>query len=194
MFTGIIEEKGRILKIIRNRVQRIFVQSSLENRIGDSISIQGVCLTVTELYESGFVIEAMEQTKGRTTISKWRQGDWVNLERALQFNGRVGGHFVLGHIDEVGRLIRRTGNEYYFQISAANTRYLIPRGSIAIDGVSLTVGNVSQQIFSVFLIPHTLENTSFGSLKVGAFVNIEYDYLVKIIAKSLMDHLPGKNS
>lgn len=183
MFTGIIEEKGKILKIVKGRVKRIDIQSSLENKIGDSIAIQGICLTVTGVFKNGFIVEAMEQTKAITTLNKWKPGDYVNLERALKLTDRVGGHIVLGHIDEVGRLIRITANEYYFQITDINKKYLIPRGSIAIDGVSLTIGYISRNIFSVYLIPHTLQNTTLGGLKSGSFVNIEYDYLVKILCE-----------
>ncbi len=184
MFTGIVEEKGRILRVVKGRVQRIEIQSTLKTRVGNSISIQGICLTVTELTENGFSVEAMEQTKGRTTLSRWKSGDYVNLERAIALDGRIGGHIVLGHIDEVARIIRIKGNDYYFQLSSANRKYLIPRGSIAIDGVSLTIGNVSQNIVSLFLIPYTMRNTTLGNRKAGDFVNVEYDYLVKIMCKS----------
>jgi len=183
MFTGIIEEKGKILKITKGRVQKIDIQATLENKIGDSISIQGICMTVTDIFKTGFSVEAMEQTKGKTTLHSWKAGDYVNLERALRLNDRIGGHIILGHIDEVGHLVRIRANEYYLQISDINKKYLICRGSIAIDGVSLTVGYISQNIFSVFLIPHTLQNTTLGNLKNSSFVNIEYDYLVKILYK-----------
>ncbi|MGB9721440.1 MAG: riboflavin synthase [bacterium] len=181
MFTGIIEDKGKISRIIKGRVQRIEIHSTLKVKVGDSISIQGICLTVTDLTRSGFSVEAMEQTKGKTTLSNWKTGDHVNLERAIAFDGRIGGHIVLGHVDEVAHIIRVKGNEYYIQISDANKKYLIPRGSIAIDGVSLTIGSVSRNILSIFLIPHTLNNTTLGNRRAGDSVNIEYDYLVKIV-------------
>lgn len=183
MFTGIIEEKGKILKIVRGRVQKIDIQSSLENKIGDSIAIQGICLTVTGVFKNGFTVETTEQTKARTTLNEWKPGNYINLERALSLTDRIGGHIVLGHIDEVGKLIRISDNEYYFQITDINKKYLIHRGSIAIDGVSLTIGYISRNIFSVYLIPHTLQNTTLGNLKSGSLVNIEYDYLVKILCK-----------
>ncbi len=181
MFTGIIEEKGRILSIKKGKICRIDIHSSLKNKIGDSIAVQGICLTINEILDNGFSVEAMEQTKGITTLSEWKPGDFVNLERALEIGGRIGGHIVLGHIDEVGKLIRIKGNEYYFQVSMANKKYLIPKGSIAIDGVSLTIGNISQNIFSVFLIPYTISNTTLAMLKIGDKANIEYDYLIKIL-------------
>ncbi|MGQ9535285.1 MAG: riboflavin synthase [bacterium] len=184
MFTGIIEEKGKITKIVKGSGQKIYIQSSLENKIGDSIAVQGICLTVTSIFKGGFTVEAMEQTRGRTTLNKWKAGDYVNLERALKLTDRIGGHIVLGHIDEVGKLIRINNNEYYFQISSFHAKYLIPRGSIAIDGVSLTLGDISRDIFTVYLIPHTLQSTTLGNLKNGSFVNVEYDYLVKILCSS----------
>ncbi len=182
MFTGIIEEKGRIIRAIRGRVQRIEIQSTLKNSIGDSISVQGVCLTVVDLFKNGFSVETMEQTQGRTTIADWKAGDEVNLERALQLGGRIGGHIILGHVDEVCPLIRISGNEYFFKVSNASRGYLIPRGSIAINGVSLTIGTISQNIFSVFLIPQTLKRTTLANLRVGNMVNIEYDYIAKILS------------
>ncbi len=183
MFTGIIEERGKITRIMRGKVEKIDVQSTLENRIGDSVAVQGICLTITDTFKNGFSIETIEQTVGRTTIRNWQVGDMVNLERALLPGSRIGGHFVLGHIDEVSRLIRIKGNEYYFQSSVQNKKYLIPKGSIAIDGVSLTIGNVSKNIFSVFLIPETLKSTTLSNLRVGSRVNIEYDYLAKLLVR-----------
>ncbi|MEO0216264.1 MAG: riboflavin synthase [candidate division WOR-3 bacterium] len=181
MFTGIIEQKGRISRIVKGRIRKVYIQSNLSIKSGDSIAVQGICLTVIDTFKDGFLVEAMEQTGKRTTLSQWSVGDYVNLERAMEIGGRIGGHIILGHIDEVGKLIRTKGNEYYFQIQSQNRKYLIPRGSIAIDGVSLTIGNSSGNIFSVFLIPYTLNNTTLGGLRVGSFVNIEYDYLVKAI-------------
>ncbi len=181
MFTGIIEEKGRISKILKGKVQKIHIQSELENKKGDSIAIQGTCLTVTETDKKGFFVEAMVQTKGITTLSDWRVGDYVNLERALKIGGRIGGHILLGHVDEIGKLIRIKGNEYFFRGNTKGSKYLIPKGSIGINGVSLTISTISKNIFSVCLIPFTLNNTTLGNLKIGSFVNIEYDYLVKIL-------------
>lgn len=182
MFTGIIEEKAKIRTISKGAVQRIAVASNLETKEGDSVSLQGVCLTVTDANDKGFAVEAMRQTKRITTIPDWHTGSYVNCERALKMGDRIGGHILLGHIDELGKMIRKQQNEYFFQISTQNAHYLIDKGSIGIDGVSLTISNISRNIFSVSLIPHTLETTTFGSLKSGSFVNIEYDYLVKILS------------
>ena len=181
MFTGIIEEKGKIYKILKGQVQKIFIHSGLEVKKGDSIAIQGICLTVTDVTKDGFQVDAMRQTRGITTMPEWQTKNFVNLERPLRIDNRLGGHILLGHVDELGKVIRMKGNEYYFQISTKNAKYLIPKGSIGIDGVSLTISSISKNIFSISLIPYTLENTTLGNLKIGSSVNIEYDYLVKIL-------------
>ncbi len=181
MFTGIIEEKGKISKIVKSKIQKINIQSSLKNKKGDSVAVQGICLTVTEIDKKGFSIEVMQQTKGITTLFDWQIGDYVNLERALRIGDRIGGHILLGHVDELAKFIRKKTNEYFFQISPKNAKYLIPKGSIGINGVSLTISSISKNIFSVSLIPYTLNNTTLGRLKIGSFVNIEYDYLTKIL-------------
>ena len=181
MFTGIIEEKARIYKVSIGRMHHITIHSGLEVKKGDSIAIQGICLTVTKVEKQGFSVEAMVQTRGITTLARYQVGDYVNLERSLKIGDRLGGHILLGHIDESGKLLRKKGNEYFFQSSSRNSKYLIPKGSIGIDGVSLTISTISKNIFSVSLIPHTLANTTLGSLKIGSLVNIEYDYLVKIL-------------
>ncbi len=183
MFTGIIEETGNIEKITGGSVQTIAVRSQLENQIGDSIAIQGICLTVTGLTKNGFTVEVMKQTERITTLPDWRAGDRVNLERALRLDGRLGGHILLGHVDEVVRCTRIKGNEYFFQAHTSNRPYLVDKGSVAIDGVSLTIGTVSGNVFSVNLIPYTREHTTLGSVKVKSAVNIEYDYLAKIVSR-----------
>jgi riboflavin synthase len=138
--------------------------------------------------KNGFAVEAMAQTRGATTLERWKTGDPVNLERALKFGDRVGGHFILGHVDEVAKLIGIRGNNYKFQVSQQNAKYMVPKGSIAVDGVSLTITDITRNFVSVALIPYTLKNTTLERLKKGSFVNIEYDYLVK----SVKDHAVGK--
>jgi riboflavin synthase len=155
----------------------------LEVRKGDSIAIQGICLTVNDLTKNGFTVEVMRQTKGVTTLTDWRTGDYVNLERALRFGDRLGGHIMLGHIDEVGKLVRVKTNEYFFKVDPKNASYLIPKGSIGIDGASLTISSITGNTFSVSLIPFTLSNTTLGALRTGALVNIEYDYLAKLFKR-----------
>ena len=179
MFTGIIEEQGKILKLVRGRISKLTIQSALEHKPGDSVAVNGICLTAAGVVKSGFTAEAMVQTRGSTTLDRWRTGDRVNLERALKIGDRLGGHFVLGHVDETAKLVRIAANEYFFQSGSKYQKYLIPKGSVCVDGISLTIVRVSRNIFSVSLIPHTLKNTTFPSLKPGIFVNIEYDYLLK---------------
>ena len=183
MFTGIIEEKARIDRIIKSRVRRIHITSGIDGQEGESIAIQGICLTIAQKNKNGFVVETMAQTETDTTLNLWQVGDYVNLERALHIGDRLGGHILLGHIDEVAKLIRIRANEYYFQIKRVNMRYLVPKGSIGIDGVSLTISKYNNNIFSVSLIPYTLKHTTLGNLKIGMKVNIEYDYLTKILAR-----------
>lgn len=181
MFTGIIEEKARIISISRSKVQRINIRSALEVKKGDSVAVQGICLTVTHVTKTGFVVDAMRQTRGATTISEWRAGSHVNLERALRIGDRLGGHMILGHVDEVGTMARRQNNEYFFTITPKNTRYLVPKGSISVDGISLTISSIAKNTFSVSLIPHTLKHTTLGTLRAGSRVNVEYDYLAKLL-------------
>ncbi|MBE0432055.1 riboflavin synthase [candidate division WOR-3 bacterium] len=183
MFTGIIEEKGRVLSISRAEVQKIKIESSLQVNKGNSIAVQGICLTVTGLTKQGFVVDAMKQTLGATTLNYWRAGDYVNLERALRVGDRLGGHIMLGHVDDVGRLARVKTNEYFLEIDPEYAPCVIDKGSIGIDGVSLTVSSITSNIVSVSLIPYTLQNTALGSLRVGGRVNIEYDYLAKVLIR-----------
>ena len=187
MFTGIVEETGTIEKITGGRVQTNAITSKLENQVGDSIAIQGICLTVTGQVKNRFTAEAMKQTERVTTLPDWRAGDAVNLERALRLDGRLGGHILLGHVDEVIRCMRIKGNEYFFQAHTSNKPYLVPKGSIAIDGVSLTIGTVSGNVFSVNLIPYTREHTTLGTVKLRSTVNVEYDYLAKIVHHARMN-------
>ncbi len=181
MFTGIIEEKGKIANMTKGKIQRIDIESTLKNKQGDSIAIDGICLTIVATTDKGFSVEAMQQTKGLTTFSQWRVNDRVNLERALTISSRLGGHILLGHVDETAKVIRKKGNEYFFQISRKNQKYLIEKGSISINGCSLTIMSISNDIFSVSVIPYTLQNTTLGNLKIGSLVNLEYDYLIKIL-------------
>ncbi len=181
MFTGIVEAIGRVRRLVRRKTNQIFVETALACKPGDSIAVQGTCLTVIRIETKGIWVETMPQTRAATTLDRIKTGDPVNLERALAMNGRVGGHFVLGHVDEIGVLIKRKSNEFFIRYDDTdNCRLLVNKGSIAINGVSLTVGNIGREIFSVNLIPYTLSATTLGMLKPGDKVNIEYDYLAKI--------------
>lgn len=181
MFTGIIEEVGTITQLTRGIVQKIMIASNLKNAHGDSIAIQGVCLTVTETSAQGFSVEAIRQTKQITTLDEWRKGKKVNCERAIRLGDRLGGHIMLGHVDETAKCIRRVGTTFYFQISTAGAKYLVSKGSIGIDGVSLTISDVTQNVFTVNIIPFTADHTTLGALRTNSFVNVEFDYLAKLI-------------
>jgi riboflavin synthase len=183
MFTGIIEEKGKIISISRSRVQKIKISSALQVNKGDSIAVQGICLTVTDVLKNGFTVDAMQQTLGVTTLRNWHAGDHLNLERALRIGDRLGGHIMLGHVDDVGKLVKIKSNEYAFEIDPKYITYVVPKGSIGIDGVSLTVSSIAKRSLSVSLIPYTLKHTALGDLRIGAKVNVEYDYLAKFLSR-----------
>jgi riboflavin synthase len=183
MFTGIIEEKGRIISIAKSRVLKIKITSGLQVKTGDSIAVQGICLTVTDVIKNGFTVDTMQQTLGVTTLREWRAGDRVNLERALSVGDRLGGHIMLGHVDDVGKLVKIKSNEYFFDIDPKYAVYVIPNGSIAIDGASLTVSSINKNTLSISLIPYTQKLTTLGTLRVGKKVNIEYDYLAKFLKR-----------
>ena len=191
MFTGIIEEKG-IIKSIHSggRSSRIVISASkiLEDmKIGDSINTDGVCLTVTEFSTSSFTVDVMPETMFRSTFGKLKPGSMVNLERALTLSGRLGGHIVNGHIDGTGivKSIRKDENATWLSITAEEPilRYIVEKGSVAIDGISLTVAKVDRQSFEVSLIPHTQAETTIRTKKTGDAVNIECDIIGKYIEK-----------
>jgi len=181
MFTGIIEDQGRVEQVEkRSGLLRLKVRSKIliDQKIGDSISINGVCLTITELNRDTACFDVMSETLKKSTIKSLKQQDLVNLERALRVGDRVGGHFVTGHIDCVGTVVEASGL-FKVKISKENMKYLVHKGSIAIDGISLTVAALGREDFSVYLIPHTLKSTTLGSKKKGSEINIEFDMLGK---------------
>ena len=193
MFTGIVEEMGRIRKIIGGSKKRRFEiegKEVLEDlKVKNSININGACLTVIELKRKSFMVEAVEETLKRTNLGELKIGDRVNLERGLKLSDRLGGHIVLGHIDCVGRIksIRRKENFWDFEIATHKEflPYIVEKGSVAIEGVSLTVVFVGSFFFRVSIIPFTYQNTTFGKKKVGDKVNIEFDILGKYVEKIL---------
>jgi riboflavin synthase len=158
---------------------------------GDSISVNGVCLTVTGISSIGFSADVMPETLRRTNLFQLKSGDKVNLERALPVGGRLGGHFVSGHIDGTGIILaeKREGNARVITISAPEqvARYVVEKGSIAIDGISLTVVKTERNAFSVSIVPHTAQFTTLGFKKPGDTVNLEADMLVKYIEKLLLN-------
>lgn len=193
MFTGIVEEKGRIRRLdIRGSSGKIEVscRKVLEGtKLGDSIAVNGICLTVTKLYDDGFSADIMAETVRRSSLSMAKQQDHVNLERAMAANGRFGGHIVSGHIDGTGVIqeVKKEENAVWFTIKAPDRilRYIIEKGSIAIDGISLTVAGVMKKSFSVSIIPHTLSQTVLGEKRVGDVVNLENDVIGKYVARFL---------
>jgi riboflavin synthase len=191
MFTGIIEDIGTIAAIrsigggIRLRIEAQEVMPDLHS--DDSIAIDGVCLTAVACSEHWFEVEAVEETLAKTTIGKWHVGRKVNLERSLRVGDRLGGHFVLGHVDSIGKIIRieerKSSWIYVIEIPKEFLRYVISVGSIAINGVSLTVARVEQEEVFISIIPHTFQNTTFQHFRVGDSVNVEFDMIGKYIEK-----------
>lgn len=193
MFTGIVEEVGTIQSIKRGRkssILKIKGQKVLQGtRIGDSISTNGICLTVTKVGNDFFEADVMSESLNRTNIGELVPGSYVNLERALSLATRLGGHIVSGHIDGTGKIrnLKRDDNAVWITIESAPKllRYIIEKGSIAIDGVSLTVVTVNDQFFKVSIIPHTGEETILLQKKMGDTVNLECDMIGKYVEKLL---------
>lgn len=193
MFTGIVEEVGALRsarKGARSAVLDIGARTVLEDaQVGDSIAVNGVCLTVTSLSADGFTADVMHETLRRSSLGTLRPGAPVNLERALPANGRFGGHIVSGHIDGTGvvRSASRDDNAVWYRIRAARDvlRYVVEKGSVAIDGISLTVASVSPDDFCVSVIPHTVAHTAFSGKRAGDTVNLECDVVGKYVEKLL---------
>jgi riboflavin synthase len=198
MFTGLVEGRGIVRSIRQDgpgvelviQPPRQAVRNEADAvQIGESIAINGCCLTVVRADQDGWSFQAGSETLSRTNLGELRPGDRVNLERSLPVNARIGGHFVQGHIDGVGRVnaIERDDEwvNIWFQVPEHLTRQMVEKGSVAVDGVSLTLVCVEQRRFSVALIPHTLEITTLGERAVGDSVNIETDILGKYIEKML---------
>lgn len=193
MFTGIVEEIGKVRRITRgahSAVVEIFCQKVLVGtKIGDSIAVNGICLTVTATTVHSFSADVMHETLNRSSLATLKPGSRVNLERAMAADGRFGGHIVSGHVDGTGRIARlvRDDNALWITITcdAALLRYIVEKGSIAIDGTSLTVARVTAQDFSVSIIPHTLAQTVLGVRREGDVVNLECDIIGKYVEKML---------
>lgn len=200
MFTGIVEEVGKIKKIERNTVSaKLSIEADKvlqEVKEGDSIAVNGICLTVTSFTKNSFTADVMHETMNRTTLGKLKENSPVNLERALSVMGRFGGHMVSGHIDGRGKIvgIEKDDNAVLFTIETTEKilRYIVEKGSIAINGTSLTVARVDRKNFTVSVIPHTLRVTSLGSFQKGDEVNLENDIVGKYIEKLLGLSCPEK--
>lgn len=193
MFTGLIEEKGIIKKNSPSGKGRIFEISAKkvmdDLKIGDSININGACQTVISLTNNSFTVESVEETLKKTNFGSFVLNQKVNLERSMKIGDRLGGHFVLGHVDTTGKIIsvEELTNSRLIKISFSPEYFnnLIPVGSIAVDGISLTLAEVNKEYFSVAIIPHTWNETNFAEKKIGDTVNLEFDMLGKYILKQI---------
>lgn len=200
MFTGIVEELGEIVSIDRQGVSgsiRIRAKKVLEGtKVGDSIAVNGICLTVTSMQDGMFTADVMAETIRRSSLSQAKAGDAVNLERAMAADGRFGGHIVSGHIDGTGtiRSYRREENAVWVTIATTPEilHLIVEKGSICIDGISLTVVEVTDDTFSVSIIPHTGEETTLLKHEPGALVNLENDVIGKYVER-LMDYASAES-
>ncbi len=187
MFTGIIEEIGAIQELhflSEGATVRVAAKKVLDGlKIGDSISVNGVCLTATQIGANHFLCDISMETLRRSSFREARQGTKANLERSLMLGDRLGGHFVLGHVDDVGRLVGKApsgeGFELTFDFPEALERYMVYKGSISVNGISLTISSLKKNSFSVSIIPHTYESTNLSQLAIGDLVNLEVDVLGK---------------
>ena len=193
MFTGLIEEIGTIEQIQKHRGTlrfTVFAKEVVKDlAIDDSVALNGVCLTVVEFSKSNFQVEAVQETQNKTTFGSLKNGSQINLERSLRFSDRMGGHFVQGHVDAVGEVAavqRQEGGVLLsIKLPAHLLKYVISEGSIAIDGVSLTIARLKENQITISLIPHTLEKTTLANLKVADKVNIEVDLMGKYVERIL---------
>ena len=194
MFTGIVEGVGTVNKISKITKNRSAIEMTIDLgkqvkglKIGQSVALNGVCLTATKISKSKCIFEMIEETTKKTDLGNLKVGGVVNIERSLKAGDRLEGHFVLGHVDGVGvikKIVKKPKEvQVYFEVPKSLAKYVVKKGSIAIDGISLTVVDVKKTLASVSLIPHTIEITNFHTKKVGDKVNIETDILGKYILK-----------
>lgn len=193
MFTGIIEEIGKVnyIKTTGNSaILSIECEKVLKNtKIGDSIAVNGICLTVTKINENSYETDVMPETMKRSSLRNLRKNDYVNLERAMLVNSRFGGHIVSGHVDGIGTIenIQKDENAVWYTISTSKdmTRYIVEKGSVAIEGISLTIAEVDTDRFKVSIIPHTNQETNLRYKNIKDTVNIECDIIGKYVEKLL---------
>ncbi len=184
MFTGIVESKGRVRKISSDTLEIEAGAIARGIKIGGSLAVNGACLTVVKKTSGRLSFNVVPETLRRTDLGRLKAKDAVNLERSLRFGSRVEGHFVLGHVDGLGKVFRirrrKNGRDLFVVYPKALGRYFVEKGSVAIDGVSLTLGKVTARGFWVYLVPHTLRNTVLGDYRLGITVNLEADLLAKL--------------
>ena len=192
MFTGIVSSVGRVRSVEplgEGRDMRLVIEGHWAEPpvIGASIACSGCCLTAVELGPDWFAVDASAETLSHTTLGTWRQGSPVNLERALRMGDELGGHIVSGHVDGVGEIIARRpengSTRFSIRVPAPLHRYIAPKGSVAVNGISLTVNEVDGDVFGINIIPHTLEQTDLGQRQPGDSVNIEIDTLARYVAR-----------
>lgn len=201
MFTGLIEELGIVASFIRGaQLAKLVISVGKElasTKVGESLAVNGVCLTVTTVRRNFLEFDISAETLKKSTLADLKISDKVNLERALPVAGRLGGHLVSGHIDGVGEIRKKIpqdkGFEFHFSLPSDLLRYLVPKGSIAIDGISLTVADLRNDLLVVSVIPHTSKATSLADKNIGEKVNIEVDMLSKYIEKHLHKQMGGIN-
>lgn len=189
MFTGIVEEIGQVKTFKQKTNLSVLTVSALKASkgigLGDSVAVNGVCLTVTDIKKNNLSFDLMSETLKSTNLNMLKEGSAVNLERAMKANSRVNGHFVTGHVDEVGILLEKIEDKNYLELRisypAAIKKFLVKKGSVCLDGVSLTIGEVTRQYFSVYLIPFTKDVTTLGKKAKKAKINIEIDILARYI-------------
>ncbi len=191
MFTGIIEEKGILKQVITNGTNKSFwIESPISNqlKIDQSLSHEGVCLTVEEIQDNRHRITAIEETLLKTNLNNWKEGTEINLERCLKMDGRLDGHFVQGHVDCTGKCISITEKngswEFEIRYPEKFAELIIEKGSICMNGISLTVFDVTNNSFRVAIIPYTFKHTSINNLNIGAAVNLEFDIIGKYLVRS----------
>ena len=201
MFTGIIQAKGTLAQLVRQGEEAMLTVSTdlpLEDvKTGDSIAVNGACLTVTQKKAKGFSADVSGETLAKTNLGLLKTGDRVNLEKALRLTDFLGGHLVLGHVDGIGKIVEKTVRTksvlFTFEVPEQLMKYVVEKGSIAIDGISLTVNRCMRNQFHVTMIPHTSQGTTLGSKRVSEPVNIETDIIGKYLEKLMMKNHGGRS-
>jgi len=192
VFTGIVSDVGRVRRVRRGELLDLTIATALDTAtisLGASVACSGACLTVVAVEPGAFAVQASVETLTSTTLGEWEEGMAVNLEKSLRLGDELGGHLVLGHVDGVARIVERRPEaesvRFAFEAPEELAPFIASKGSVALDGVSLTVNEVAQIRFGVNIIPHTLACTNFGSLRVGQRVNLEIDLIARYVARLL---------
>jgi riboflavin synthase len=199
MFSGIVTDLGRVRRLHRGEILELTISTAFDSAsiaIGASIACSGTCLTVISVEPGAFSVQASVETLTSTTIGKWSEGTPVNLERSLRLGDELGGHLVSGHVDGMARIVERQPEaqslRYTFEAPAALMAFIAPKGSVAIDGVSLTVNDASSNCFGVNIVPHTLACTNFGEARMGQMMNLEIDMIARYVGRLLAARESGE--